>query len=74
MVILFLISGIAFGASAAAVTLWSGGSVLLAIASYSLFGTLGAMAVIYGVYLLSQARSLPDDWADPSNKNDPVSA
>jgi len=65
MVILFLIVGTVFGASAAAFTIWSGGSILLAVASYSLVGTIAALGSVLALYSIREYRTSDADWHDP---------
>jgi hypothetical protein len=62
MVILFLLVGTVFGASAAAFTIWSGGSILLAIASYSLVGTIGALGSVLALYRIHENGVSEPDW------------
>ena len=76
MVILFLFSGLIFGASAATLAVWSGGSVLLAVLAYMIVGTLGAMAAVLAAFLIGEIGRAEPDWPDGPMKprRDPVSA
>jgi len=69
MAIIFIAFGILFGAGAAVATLWTGGSILLAIAAYSAVGTLGALAMVI-VAAAVQARQEAREWTETK----PVSA
>lgn len=74
MVILFLAFGAFFGAVAASIALWSGGSFLFALLCYSVFGTLGALVVVFAAYLRSEANENGAEWSDRRKSNEPVSA
>jgi len=74
MVILFIVAGALFGAAGAGVALWLGGSILLALASYSVFGSIGAISVVFALYLFSGTKPAPANWQDGKNPQGPISA
>jgi len=73
MVILFVLVGTFIGAMAAWLALWTGGSILFALACYSLFGTLGAMAVVVAAYLRSTSGDNTADWTESQTPEHPLS-
>ncbi|MEE9427874.1 MAG: hypothetical protein V3V25_06960 [Paracoccaceae bacterium] len=74
MVIIFLASGTVFGAAAASLALMSGGSVLMALLSYSFIGTTTALLLAYGMFLLSEANNNSNTWGDGQENDEAVSA
>jgi len=74
MVFAFLALGAIFGAVAAAFTIMSGGSVLLALAAYSGAGTLAAIICIAISIAVTSLRQRQGDWAEDVNTSRPVSA
>ncbi len=74
MVILFIVVGALFGAAAAGLVLWLGGSILLAVLCYSVFGTLGALGVVLAIYYASESREENDLWQETPKSNGPISA
>ena len=61
MVILFVLTGIAFGSAAAGATFWVGGSILLAVLAYGVFGTVAVLGMIAAAYMRFEKAS-GDDW------------
>lgn len=75
MVFVFIAIGVIFGAGAAAFTLMSGGSVLLALLAYSVAGSLATMAVIAVLYFIDDDESEPDGvWRELQDPVNPASA
>jgi len=74
MVILFIVVGALFGAAAAGLVLWLGGSILLAVLCYSVFGTLGALGVVFAIYYASESMDENEQWQEAPKSNDPISA
>lgn len=56
MALAFILFGIVFGVSAAGMTLWTGGTVLMALAMYSGVGLLAALSAIGVLVALSGIR------------------
>ena len=74
MIIIFLFSGILIGSAAAALTVWSGGSMLLGAVAYSIIGTVGALGVLFLIYAIQEASSREPEWDDEADEvTDPVS-
>ncbi len=74
MVILFVVVGVLFGAAAAGFALWLGGSILLAVLCYSVFGTLGALGVVFAIYNFSETHKEDHQWQETRKPNGPISA
>jgi hypothetical protein len=74
MAIVFIAFGIFFGAAAAVFTFISSGSVLLALASYSVVGTIATMAMIAAVYFIGDAGLSADGWQNHREQGKPTSA
>lgn len=72
MVILFVAFGLIFGGIAAAFTLASGGSILLAIAAYSGAGAVGALAVTFCLLFFGSIANQATKWND-EKESGPVS-
>ncbi|MEE9387004.1 MAG: hypothetical protein V3U96_00200 [Paracoccaceae bacterium] len=74
MIILFIIAGLFSGALAGSMSLWLGGSMLLAFASYSVFGAIGAVLGVLAYYQFSGMGDDTPNWSDNQQANGPVSA
>lgn len=70
MVIAFIALGIVFGGFAAAFTMASGGTFLLALAAYSGIGTISVLCGIFGLMLFGEKDAPRSDW----DSEHPVSA
>lgn len=74
MILAFIAFGVLVGFCAASFAFVSSGSILLAIAAYSIVGTLGALVAICGFLLVSRSEEAIDDWVEDKTSRDPVSA
>ncbi len=73
MVILYILSGVIFGSAAAAFTIWSGGSILLAVLAYTVGGTLAAMTSVIAIYMI-QETAASARWPDGDKTKDTLAA
>ncbi len=75
MVVLFMLAGMVSGGTAAGFTIWSGGSVLLAISAYTLTGAMGACGVVFAASLVQRACAQETaDWAEDEVRTKVASA
>ena len=74
MVILFILVGTVVGAIAAFLALWTGGSILFALLCYSAFGSLGALTVVFALYMRGADNGRSANWTDDQKGKHPVSA
>ena len=74
MILAFIAFGVLFGASAAAFTLVSGGSILLAIVAYSIAGALGAVLGVGAILWLHGSKSSNDEWNGEKPSSRPATA
>lgn len=70
MIIAFILFGVMFGAGASALTLVSGGSLLLALAVYSGVGTFTALFAVIAALVVSTVRERREHWVSTIEDSD----